>query len=547
MLASIVIPCYEHAAKLRDAIDSALAQSIPCEVIVVDDGSTDSTPAVLAEYGSRILAFRQEHAGPSAARNLGLDHASGDFVMFLDADDTIAPGKVERQAAELLDDPDYGWCVCDVSIEDSARGSTELASKRYGYAGRHLDGWIQPVLVERNIFPIMAPLVRRSVLNGIRFDDSKIPEDWHFWHAVAGVARLRYLPLVLATYRKSRTGRSRLPEQARSVFRNIVQPLRLNLGCGTPGTRSWHPMAGMVNLDKSLGWTFEEGLGEFVAGSVAAISISHSLMYVPLERWPYVFGEFARVLRPGGVIRITEDDTTHPESSRLGGWKGSQPAVTLTDAAMVRAHLERAGLVAFDVTAATTHYGDGSLQQAQHGDAPHCFWIEGIRQSAVLFSPHSDDEALFASFTILRHRPRIIICYPSVGDYGDTETRLAETREAMTILGGDPVEQWNGGDLVAQMREFDKRTRPTQVFAPSPRASHQDHVAVAKAAATVFGPRVARYHTYDAGGKVRDGKQVEYEPEWIQAKLRALARYESQIKHHRACTFFLDDLREYLE
>lgn len=545
MIASIVIPTHQHAQSLPIAIDSALAQTVPCEVIVVDDGSTDDTAAVLAGYGSRILALRQEHAGPSVARNLGLDHASGTFFMLLDADDVIEPTKIEEQLAAFT--ADVGFVLCDVRIEDAGRKETTTASVRYDYAGKALGGWIQPLLTVGNFIPIMSPLVRRSALAGIRFDDTKIPEDWHFWHALAGVARARYLPRVLATYRKSRTGRSRVPVASRKVSRNIVQPLRLNLGCGTPDTRSWHPMPGMVNLDKSLGWRFEDGLGEFVAGSVAGITVSHSLMYVALDRWPYVFGEFARVLSPGGVLRITEDDAISPASSRVGGWRGSDPAVTLTDAALVRRHMERAGLTIFDVTAETTRFADRSLCQAQHGAPPEVFFIEGVRMSSVLFSPHNDDEALFCAFTILRHRPRVVVCYGSSGDYGDSETRAAETRDAMTILGGDPVEQWSGGDLVAQMRDLDQQLRPSFVFAPSRRCSHPDHIAVAEAAVFVFGDKVRAYQTYDEHGKVAAGRCVEFEPEWVGAKLRALARYESQIAHSRAHQFFTWDLLEYAD
>ena len=333
--------------------------------------------------------------------------------------------------------------------------------------------------------------------------------------------------------------------KARKVCPNLTEPLRLNLGCGNPSEASWHPIDGMVNLDKSLGWSFEDGLGEFVDHSVYGITISHSLMYVALEHWPKVFSEFTRVLAPGGVIRITEDVTDDRRSSRFGGWKGSDPAVTLTSAALVKEHLERAGLVAREVSRDETQFSDRSLCQAQHGDPPHVFFVEGLKLNGTLFAPHADDETLFASFTILKYRPRVIVCYPSAGDYGDTAQREQETRDAMSVLGGGPVEQWNGADLVAQMRAFDERVHPVRVWAPHPNASHPDHVAVAVAALQVFGQRVHQYHTYNERGKVRDGREVAFEPAWIQHKLRALARYTTQIGHPRAHRFFLEDLREF--
>lgn len=549
-LTSIVIPTYNHGDVVREAIASALAQTVPVEVLVVDDGSTDDTihrltsgPAAPAG-DERVRILSQSHAGPSAARNAGIAAARGEFLMFLDADDLIAPTKVAEQLAEFR--PEIGWVLCDVEIRDASKGETVKASHRYRYDEKELGGWIAPLLQAANFIPIMSPLVRRSVVEEIRFDDRFVPEDWHFWHAVSKVARVSYVPKVLAVYRKSRHGRSRRPKASRRYSPNVTLPLRLNLGCGTPGTRSWHPIDGMENLDKSMGWSFEDGLGDFVDHSVAGISISHALMYVPESEWPKVFTEFTRVLDEGGVIRITEDDAVNPASARYGGWKGSEPAVTKTSAAMVRGYLERAGLDVYDVGRDETKFSDRSLCQAQHGHPPDVFWIEGVKLTGTVFAPHSDDETLFAAFTILRHRPRVVICFGSAGDYGDTVTREAETREAMSILGARAVEQWNGGDLVAQMRAFDARVQPIRVWAPDLQTSHPDHLAVARAAATVFGDRLTTYHTYVDGVKVRSDRPVPFEPEWVGQKLRALTRYTTQHTHPRAHQFFAQDLYEYL-
>jgi glycosyltransferase involved in cell wall biosynthesis len=545
MRASIIIPTYQHAAWVREAIACALAQTVTCDVIVVDDGSTDDTPAVLATFGDRIRVLTQDHRGPCAARNAGLEAALGEYVMFLDADDLVAPTKVQAQLEVLDHAPLLGWALCDVSIEDEAKGQTTTASAKYDYAGKELGGWIQPLLTAGNFIPIMSPLVRRSALETIRFEDGRVPEDWHFWHAVAGVLRVAYVPKILATYRHRRTGRSRLPKKARAVSPNLTAPLRLNLGCGTQSTRSWNPIPGLVNLDKSLGWRFEDGLGDFIDRSVAGITVSHALMYVAEADWPAVCREFARVLVDGGVVRITEDSTADPRSRRLGGWQGSEPAVTLTSPAFVRAQLERTGLAVTDVTRETTQFADRSLCQAQHGEAPDVFFIEGVKMTGVLFAPHNDDETLFAAFTILRNRPHVVVCFASSGDYGDPREREAETRDAMSVLGAGSVEQWAGGDLASQMRAYDARVHPTRVWAPNDLASHPDHVAVARAARAVFGDRVTTYHTYVDGEKIRRGRQVDVEVGWASYKLRALARYQTQLRHPRGHAFFLNDLHEY--
>jgi SAM-dependent methyltransferase len=373
---TIIIPAFNHGAYLAAAVASALAQTAPVDIIVVDDGSTDDTPEIIERSAWPGTFIRQAHRGPSAARNAGLEVARGEYVMFLDADDTIEPTKVADQLAEF--DDQVGWVMCDVRIEDEARRRTENASERYRYPQRQLGGWIREQLQASNFIPIMSPLIRRSVLaDDIRFSEDLTPEDWHFWYAVAGRARVRYLPKVLATYRKRRTGRSRL--ELPNMAPRQDGPLLLNLGCGTPNSPSWHPMPGFVNLDKSMGWMFEDLLPQCADGTVDGISISHSLMYVDERDWPRVFAEFARVLKRGGVVRITEDHTIHPVSSRKGGWKGSEPAVTLTHPSMVGEFLLGAGFEAHLVDGRTSRYRDLSLCQAQHGDPPHVFFMEGVK------------------------------------------------------------------------------------------------------------------------------------------------------------------------
>lgn len=109
---SCVIPVYNGAAHLGDAIDSVLGQTrSPTEVIVVDDGSTDATPQVAKSYGDRIRYVRQQNRGPAAARNRGADMAEGEILTFLDADDLWAEEKLDRQLERLetQDELDLCW------------------------------------------------------------------------------------------------------------------------------------------------------------------------------------------------------------------------------------------------------------------------------------------------------------------------------------------------------------------------------------------------------------------------------------------------------
>ncbi len=143
----------------------------------------------------------------------------------------------------------------------------------------------------------------------------------------------------------------------------------LNLGCGDK------VLDGFTNLDKRNGWRFEDGLGTIPDCSVAGITVSHSLMYLPLERWPALFAECARVLRGGGVLRVTEDSTGDVRSERFGG---HVDAVTLTTPALVLENMEAAGLSSERVSATETSFPDGRLLQDWHGGEPKVFFVEGV-------------------------------------------------------------------------------------------------------------------------------------------------------------------------
>ena len=102
---SIAINNHNYAQFLGAAIDSALAQTYPnLEVIVVDDGSTDSSWSIIESYGSRITALRSPNLGQGSAYNLGFERCSGQWVLFLDSDDTLDPDAIERFLAAADDE-----------------------------------------------------------------------------------------------------------------------------------------------------------------------------------------------------------------------------------------------------------------------------------------------------------------------------------------------------------------------------------------------------------------------------------------------------------
>lgn len=206
---SVIIPTQDYARYLPEALESVRTQTFgDWECIVVDDGSTDETPAVLSKSeaeDARIRSARQPRQGPSAARNRGLNLCQGRYVQFLDADDVLAAGKLERHVealdqapdidivygpARYFDDDDPGRVLRD-GLRDDDVGSLRPVS------GNTSD--VLERLLDANIMTIVSPLVRRSVFDHVGTFDERLDrlEDWDLWLrcAVAG-QRFLFIPSV---------------------------------------------------------------------------------------------------------------------------------------------------------------------------------------------------------------------------------------------------------------------------------------------------------------------------------------------------------------
>lgn len=116
-LVSILVNNYNYANFLAEAIDSALDQTYsPCEVIVVDDGSTDNSREVIMSFGDRITPIFKENGGQATAFNVGFEASKGEVICFLDADDVFIPEKVESVVSALLENPEAGWIFHSVAL-----------------------------------------------------------------------------------------------------------------------------------------------------------------------------------------------------------------------------------------------------------------------------------------------------------------------------------------------------------------------------------------------------------------------------------------------
>jgi len=117
--ASIVVNNFNYGRFLREAVDSALAQTYRTEVIVVDDGSTDDSRDIIASYGSRIIPVLKSNGGQGSTYNSGFSVSSGDFVCFLDSDDKLYPDAM-RQVAETMSQPDVVKVQWPLVVTDAA-------------------------------------------------------------------------------------------------------------------------------------------------------------------------------------------------------------------------------------------------------------------------------------------------------------------------------------------------------------------------------------------------------------------------------------------
>lgn len=212
-LVSIVVPCYNHARFLPDCIASIRAQSYPhWECLIVNDGSSDNTAEVasaLATQEQRLRVINQENRGLAGARNRGLAEMRGQYVQFLDADDSMAPTKLELQvhALESVLGLGLSWCDYQFAPEGDIRAVIEVpgfsTTPRFetsDYCMELAERWETRLSIPCHCFLFDTRLFMDS---GIRFDES-LPnhEDWDCWMCVFSLKpELRYVDLKLAVYR----------------------------------------------------------------------------------------------------------------------------------------------------------------------------------------------------------------------------------------------------------------------------------------------------------------------------------------------------------
>ncbi len=204
-IVSVVIPAYNAALYLSQAIESVLAQTyLAVEVIIVDDGSIDNTCVIIEKYSREMLGVvsgvYQKNKGLSAARNAGIRAARGEYIAFLDADDLFLPPKLERQIAYLEAHPECSLCYCDLwhFYEKEPDRMLKLNYIYYSYDD------VFSHLLWKNFINPLSVVLRRSVFDhyGYFNESMRRSEDWDYWISISYAgAQLYFLPEILAKYR----------------------------------------------------------------------------------------------------------------------------------------------------------------------------------------------------------------------------------------------------------------------------------------------------------------------------------------------------------
>lgn len=196
---SVIMPCYNAERHIASGLSSALAQTYrDLEILVVDDGSTDGSRRVVEGVKDpRVRLLVGAHRGVSAARNQGLAEAKGEFIAFLDADDTWDPRCLETLLAALRSRPDAAVAYC--------------GWQKVGLPGGRGEPYVPPDyeaeqrwqhLLRCCPWPIHAALTRRCLINELGGFDVRLPtsEDYSLWLRVAARGTMVHVPEVLAYY-----------------------------------------------------------------------------------------------------------------------------------------------------------------------------------------------------------------------------------------------------------------------------------------------------------------------------------------------------------
>jgi glycosyltransferase involved in cell wall biosynthesis len=228
---SVIIPVYNQMQFVSQAIESVLAQTfIDYEIIVINDGSTDNTAEVLANYEKHIRLITQTNAGLSAARNSGLTIARGEMIGFLDADDLWYPGMLSTMVAHLRRNPHIDLVCGAWDVIDEKGRIIKPLNKPSNFKAKVQADFLRAVATG-NLFLVHALLIRHKCFEccGAFDPDLRAVEDWDMWIRLAAHGhKADLIDVPVARYRRHKGNMTYEPHRMEQASRQLLTRLFLN-------------------------------------------------------------------------------------------------------------------------------------------------------------------------------------------------------------------------------------------------------------------------------------------------------------------------------
>jgi len=196
---SVIIPTYNRGHYLCNAVDSVLAQTYQdFEIIVVDDGSSDKTAAIIKNYHPKVRYVYKDNGGLSSARNVGIREAEGKYMAFLDDDDSWLPDNLEIKVNFLENNPEYGFIVSNGYFVDHQENVIREINRR-DIGEENIRGLIRFMFIS-----VLNVLVRKECVDQTGDFDETLDtvEDYDYWLRLVKHARMKYLDMPLGKVRK---------------------------------------------------------------------------------------------------------------------------------------------------------------------------------------------------------------------------------------------------------------------------------------------------------------------------------------------------------
>lgn len=211
---SVIVPTYNRAHCIADALDSIIKQTFKCfEIIIIDDGSTDNTKDVIVRYFKDLpfnsKYFFQKNAGPAAARNLGINKSTGDYIAFLDSDDIWIDTKIAEQIDFLNSHPNIALIFSDMKQTIGGKEHCESFLRYYDCYNVIFEKNKYLALSKKPFIFTPTVMIRKNIIStvGLFNNDYRVGEDWEYWLRITKKFEIGFIdkPLVVRRLHDSNT------------------------------------------------------------------------------------------------------------------------------------------------------------------------------------------------------------------------------------------------------------------------------------------------------------------------------------------------------